>query len=831
MARQTDTSSRVRSAAILVVFLAASCSRTESPDVAYGRARGTYLSGELDKAIAYASASGARWKGDQTSPWFWRFRLLQAEALSAESRSKEAAGLLHGPVPARAELSQLEVRRLIDQANLLPKAEAARLLRQARAAVTDPELEIRIWLTEGFFKQTESEAGQPSFRAALELAERRGNLYLQAIALNNLSRSSKTLHRYEDSIQLGLQALGAAEKAGARRIAASAHGNLGSTYAYLGDFERAFEHQEKAVRIFEKIGDRQNLMIALGELGLLYDRQGDTNEAVATYQKAYQIARDLGMDGDAERHASNLSIALIRARQWDAASEWNQRAAELDEVVKERNLTAGNARNSAQIAYGRGRLNDAARICRELLSGKATPSGLRWECHALLGKVAMDARRYSAANREFEAAREILDETRSDLLDAHNRMTFLSRLIGFYQDYVDARVVQNDAAGALRIVESSRARVLAERMGSDIKAGQFPSVATLKNLARSTDSSFLTFWIAPLRSFAWLITAKKKIERIDLPPAAEIETLVTNYRKNVESPIADPKDQSGPALWNKLMCNIAPRIRKGSRLIVIPDGPLHRVNLETMIVPTPAPHYWIEDVELAVAPSLTIAASQPVAATTHDPSLLLIGAPDYSGTDYSPLVKAVEELNRIKAHFTGAASRVITGREATPAAYGKANPGGFSLIHFAAHAEANAESPLESAIVLSPDGGQRKLYARAVIDIPVHADLVTISSCKSAGVRAYAGEGLIGFAWVFLQKGARNVVAGLWDASDASTESLMDRFYAGISSGQDPVSALRNAKLALLKGDVHAFHNPFYWAPFQVYTGSAARPLAVGVAH
>jgi CHAT domain-containing protein len=66
------------------------------------------------------------------------------------------------------------------------------------------------------------------------------------------------------------------------------------------------------------------------------------------------------------------------------------------------------------------------------------------------------------------------------------------------------------------------------------------------------------------------------------------------------------------------------------------------------------------------------------------------------------------------------------------------------------------------------------------------------------------------------------VVAGLWDVSDTSTEALMDRFYAGIASGGDPVSALRSAKLALLKGDMR-FRKPFYWAPFQAYIGSAAR--------
>ena len=143
-------------------------------------------------------------------------------------------------------------------------------------------------------------------------------------------------------------------------------------------------------------------------------------------------------------------------------------------------------------------------------------------------------------------------------------------------------------------------------------------------------------------------------------------------------------------------------------------------------------------------------------------------------------------------------------------------------IHFAAHAEANEQRPLESVVVLSHQADPNKLYARDVIGIPIHADLVTLSACHSAGTRAYAGEGLMGFAWAFLEAGARAVVAGLWDASDESTEPLMDKLYAGIAAGQDPVTALRNAKLALLAGDAR-FRKPFFWAPFQVYLGSAAR--------
>jgi CHAT domain-containing protein len=46
----------------------------------------------------------------------------------------------------------------------------------------------------------------------------------------------------------------------------------------------------------------------------------------------------------------------------------------------------------------------------------------------------------------------------------------------------------------------------------------------------------------------------------------------------------------------------------------------------------------------------------------------------------------------------------------------------------------------------------------------------------------------------------------------------MDRFYDELDKGASPDAALRAAKLSLLHGS--QFHNPFYWAPFQLYTGS-----------
>jgi CHAT domain-containing protein len=233
--------------------------------------------------------------------------------------------------------------------------------------------------------------------------------------------------------------------------------------------------------------------------------------------------------------------------------------------------------------------------------------------------------------------------------------------------------------------------------------------------------------------------------------------------------------------------------------------------------------------------------------TTRVPSgtapraLLLIGNSVSPNSKYPELPKAATQMESVAHHFSPSTEQIFAREQATPAAYLDGHPERFSYIHFVAHGTASRLSPLDSAIVLSktalanPDPPETvpnttapsaisaetdnfKLYARDIIRHPLHADLVTISACYGAGERAYSGEGLVGLSWAFLRAGAHNVVAALWEASDASTEQLMDKFYDELNQGAPPDVALRDAKLSLLRAS--NFRNPFYWAPFQLYAGS-----------
>jgi CHAT domain-containing protein len=366
------------------------------------------------------------------------------------------------------------------------------------------------------------------------------------------------------------------------------------------------------------------------------------------------------------------------------------------------------------------------------------------------------------------------------------------------------------------VADSSRAQVLAAHSGS-VTTGRLPADA-FRNIARQNGAVLLSYWLGPARSHAWVVNARE-IHHVQLPPAAEIEALASEYKDAIERRLADPLRTRIPAaerLYQLLIAPVRAWIPAGSRVILATDGALHGLNLEALPQPPSqaggAPRYWIEDVTLGIAPSLGLLAERaPRTPGTH--RLLLLGDPVASDSSFPPLAYAAGEMETVTRRFGGGDQVVLSRDAATTEAYRAAGPGRFSAIHFTAHAVANRESPLDSAVLLS--GG--KLYAREVMDVPLTADLVTISACRGVGLRTYSGEGLVGFAWAFLRAGARHVVAGLWDVNDQSTAALMDVLYRELAAGKPPAAALRAAKLSLIASSGN-LRKPYYWAPFQVYT-------------
>ena len=774
--------------------------------------------GDLTHALEEADRGLSLAERNQSQLYRWRFRLLRCEILIMSQRPEEVLPQLAESVPSSTEFAALAARKKMLEAqaqSILGHGDLAdRLIEAARHAALaasndDVILDVETIRGAILLQRAHYDDADSVLQGALRRAQAQHAKYAEGSVLVNLGMIRLRKRRFDE-------AAGYFERAsevsgpGLSILYSAAQNNLAVCYLNLGEYDRAIRIQMDAIARNERSGAKTYLQLAVGAAGETYLGSGDIQRATPYLQRALSLATELNHARTGALWAEKLSAVYGELGDWTNAEAFNNEAIRLKKSINSPTLYY-DVLNTANIARGKGELEPAGQLYRQALSeGRDDPSVL-WEAHEGLGAISVLRHDLAGATRDFEAAVEVLEKTRADLLRTEFKLPFLTRRIHLYQQYVDALLAQSQLERALAVADSSRAQVLAERSGLE-PVRRLPPGA-FSNLARQSGSILLSYWLAPAQSHVWVVTPRE-IHHVALPPAAQIEPLVKQYEEAIERQLADPlrtRLAAGEKLYDMLIAPVRQWVPAGTRVVIVPDGALHNINFEALPVPGEPPHYFIRDVTLEIAPSLAMW-GKPAAEPTNQ-RLLLIGDPATNDPGFPRLAHADREVTGVKQNFTETARVVLTRDSATPQAYLAAASGNFAAIHFTAHAIANRESPLESAVLLS--GG--KLYARDVMDVPLKAGLVTVSSCRGAGQRTYSGEGLVGFAWAFLRAGARHVIAGLWDVNDQSTADLMTTLYRELAAGKPPADALRTAKLAMIESRGN-LKKPYYWAPFQLYT-------------
>src|SRR5581483_2027764 len=113
------------------------------------------------------------------------------------------------------------------------------------------------------------------------------------------------------------------------------------------------------------------------------------------------------------------------------------------------------------------------------------------------------------------------------------KLSYLSALIDLHREYVQFLMDQKDVAGAFAAAESSRARLLRERLDLPRSKPRNYTIAEYQAAARASDATFLAYWVAPERSYLWVISGTQ-FAAYPLPPEPEIRRLVERYQNVVE---------------------------------------------------------------------------------------------------------------------------------------------------------------------------------------------------------------------------------------------------------------------------------------------------------
>jgi CHAT domain-containing protein/tetratricopeptide (TPR) repeat protein len=775
---------------------------------------------DVDSALAAYQAKDPEWAA--------RFRVLKARILMMRGSYSESLRLSDQALPAALAKTDTEVERKMVQGlahDYLQEFDAAdRAVSEAEelGQALGSSFLGPVAQTRGILEVDRKNYGKAAaaFRSAAAFGRERHQPRAELDALANLGNVAMLEDHYDEAVDRFRTALEKSRSVGAADVEAKTLGNLGWSYSVVGDFDNAEASFKEAESKAAKAGLVEDQTYWLVSLAGVYFQQRRYAEADSTAQTALGLARGHDDKRTLTTCLNELSLIALATGRLEDAGKSNEEATAIENAGQDQFGIDYSQLIAGRIALGRKDYRLARSHFDRVLADPQAETAQKWEAHARLAEVYVAMVRPAQAEAEFRAAVESVQNARRSIESDEFKISFLSTAIAFYDAYVNFLIDQRRPLDALRVADLSRAETVEQGLASPARA---PAGLAFdpQAVARRLNSTLLFYWLGEKRSHLWAVTGSN-VSLFPLPPSAEIDAPVKNYRLAFLDP-RDPLEAGnfdGRQLYATLVEPALPLLPKNGRVVVLPDGSLNGLNFETLIVARPEPHYWIDDVTVTAANSLALLARSPLSVPApREANLLLVGDALSPGPDFPPLPQSASEVKRVGGYFRPAQRVELTKKDATAGNFLASDPGKFVYLHFATHGTASRLKPLESAVILSPQGDSYKLYARDVVAHPLRAYLVTISACNGAGTKTYAGEGLVGLSWAFLRAGAHHVIAGLWEVSNASTPQLMDELYKGLNEGNDPAAALRRAKLTLVHSAGN-YRKPFYWAPFLLYSGS-----------
>jgi CHAT domain-containing protein len=393
----------------------------------------------------------------------------------------------------------------------------------------------------------------------------------------------------------------------------------------------------------------------------------------------------------------------------------------------------------------------------------------------------------------------------------------------------------------LAVLDSQLA--ILSRSARDAAQGRAGAVA-----APPPDVAIISYWLGASDAYAWLQT-QSQVHLIDLGAADRLRAAAEAAHSAYHRPDGASMEERLHAGANLSRLALQPVLAqlpaRVTRLIIIPDGPLHYVSFAALPMRADAnDSFLVEKYEVAYGSSIAAVLATNTRPRAVDGMLLVADA--VYGADDPRLVQAgaaraapapeslhlrsalnMAALDRLPA--TAAEASGITqlaaplkvdhleGFKATRAAVLSRPLERYRYIHFAVHATIDAEIPQLSSLVLSTyDSHGRpfedRIWAGDLMGRRFNARTIVLSACDTALGRDIGGEGLFSLRYVALARGAQSVIASLWAVPDLSTATLMQTFYKGLlQENRRPESALAGAMRQMLR---QGPHDPAFWAPF-----------------
>lgn len=564
----------------------------------------------------------------------------------------------------------------------------------------------------------------------------------------------------------------------------------------------------------------------------------------------------------------SATIARARGRDDESLSHIDRAVQIANDGGVQRLLGDAEAERAA-IYRRRGELGRALDSARAAV--RATKAaGSRWELpqqlqveaatQAALGKAA-------DAERTYEEAQDVLEGTMLNVPSPSAQARLVGVMSDVYTGHFTLLARQGDAQKAFAVLERARGRALAdvlrgagqgpsaldrqhnrtisqlqvrllrarsaperrlildELWNAEQNAGKTGPSSPLSGRARRANLSSVQERLGPAETLlAYVLTEPNSFCLIITRTDANIVELASGKAINAaaESFISEVRQGMGSQARDGLARLVVAPLNghiSGERIIVVPDGQLHRVPFEVVLA-----NGTQTGPVVTTAPSATVfALLRERSSDAPDRSvprrmLLAVGGVPYNALAGVSPVRGVTETRGLydaerppklaaipasrseiltAARLLRGDNVVLTGQDANEAALKSQALSDYGILHFAVHAFADPDFPARAALVVLGDtasGDDGLIQPREISGWRLNATLVVLSACDTSVGPTIGQEGVQNLARAFLAAGARSVITTLWTVNDRVSLALMRAFYERLADGQSVAAALASAK-------------------------------------
>lgn len=334
-----------------------------------------------------------------------------------------------------------------------------------------------------------------------------------------------------------------------------------------------------------------------------------------------------------------------------------------------------------------------------------------------------------------------------------------------------------------------------------------------QNLLKKEQAFVLEYYLGTAVGYTFCMSAQGELQWLQISELAGLRSKFgqfVNLLQDKSGGDLELYQTLGQALFQSLIPKTIQQ-RATPSIVLIPDAWLSALPFETLVAgPKKAKRwaqvpYWCRMAQIQYGYSLGVLLSQQELSSPN-PVRMLAFAPGFEQGQrrLAPLRNSKSEIEQ----FKGIRKTAFFDQNATWQVFAEKAPD-YGILHLATHA--SADSVRNTAGI---EFYERRAFLSDIYALPLHADLVCLSTCESGLGEWKQGEGIMSLARAFAYAGAKGLVATLWSVNEVSSSTLFESFYQHLRKGKSKAEALHSAKLDYLNdAEIPAFQKtPYYWA-------------------